>query len=137
MTNQAGPEAPARVALVTGAASGLGAAIGRALAATGWFVAGLDLRDSATDLSIPVDVTDAAAVTRAVQKVHTIAGRIDALVTVAGVYEVLPVVEITVERWKRMLSVNIAGTVNAVAAVIPGMIATGAGKRTRQRRSRN
>ena len=118
---------PDRVAVVSGAASGLGKAIGEALSASGWFVVGLDLRDSATDLSICVDVTDAAAVAAAVERVRAVAGRLDTLVTVAGIYEVLPIAEISADRWDRMLGVNIAGTVNAIAAVLPGMLAAGAG----------
>lgn len=117
----------AGVAIVTGAASGLGAAIASRLLASGWAVAGLDLRESATSLSLTVDVTDAAAVGTAIELVASRLGPIDALVTVAGIYEVLPIAEISDEHWDRMLSVNIAGTVNAIFAVLPGMIGRGSG----------
>lgn len=116
-----------RVAVVTGSASGLGAAIARTLESNGWVVAGLDLRPSATTSSTIVDVTDATAVAETFAAVEESLGAIDALVTVAGIYEMLPVVEITDDRWDRMLSVNIQGTVNAIAAVVPSMSARGAG----------
>lgn len=111
-----------RVAVVTGAASGLGAAIARALADDGCAVAGLDLRPSATDLGLEVDITSAAATSQAVQRVEDELGPVDVLVTAAGVYEMLPVDEVTDERWDRMLRVNLFGTVNACAAVVPRMV---------------
>lgn len=117
----------ARVAVVTGAASGLGAAISRALESNGWAVAGLDLRPSATTASAIVDVTDATAVAEAVTAVEARLGAVQALVTVAGIYEMLPIEAITDDQWDRMLSVNIHGTVNAIAAVLPGMTDRGAG----------
>ena len=115
------------VAIVTGAASGLGASVCAALHRDGWTVAGLDLRPSNTDLSLQADVTDAAAVAAAVQRATADLGPIDALVTVAGIYEELPVESITNERWNRMLAVNIGGTVNACAAVVPLMLARNGG----------
>lgn len=120
--------APARVvAVVTGAASGLGAAIARGLALAGWTVAGLDLRPSDTALSLKVDVTDSTAVKAAVDRVSDELGPIDALVTVAGIYEVLPIESISDERWDRMLRVNIAGTAEVCAAVVPLMLDRGQG----------
>jgi NAD(P)-dependent dehydrogenase (short-subunit alcohol dehydrogenase family) len=116
------------VAAVTGAASGLGAAVASTLTDTGWQVAGLDLRPSAgTALAVQVDVTDAAAVATAVDRVEHEVGPVDALVTAAGVYEVVPVEEIDDARWHRVLAVNLSGTVNACAAVVPRMVARGRG----------
>jgi 2-hydroxycyclohexanecarboxyl-CoA dehydrogenase len=115
------------VAVVTGAASGLGAAVSAALADTGVRVAGIDLHPSATDLSLRVDVTVAADVAEAVGRVEATLGAIDVLVTAAGVYEMLEIEQITDERWDRMLAVNLAGTANACAAVLPGMVARGHG----------
>lgn len=116
-----------RIALVTGAASGLGAAVARALADDGLTVAGLDLRPSETDLSVEVDVTDSSAVAEAVRRVERELGPIDVLVTAAGVYEMLDVEEITDERWERMLGVNIAGTANTCAPVVAAMVQRGRG----------
>jgi 2-hydroxycyclohexanecarboxyl-CoA dehydrogenase len=114
-------------ALVTGAASGLGAAIAGGLATDSRRVAGLDLRPSQTDLSIQGDVTRAGEVAEAVRRVERELGDIDVLVTAAGVYEMLDIEDITDERWDRMLTVNIAGTANTCAAVVPGMVARGRG----------
>ena len=118
----------APVALVTGAARGLGAAIAAALRAAGRRVAGLDLRPSAgLDLGIEVDVTDAAAVTAAVARVEGELGPLAELVTAAGIYEMAPVEEIDDARWDRMLAVNLSGTATVCAAVLPGMVARGRG----------
>jgi 2-hydroxycyclohexanecarboxyl-CoA dehydrogenase len=115
------------IALVTGAASGLGAAIAQALADDGLTVAGLDLRRSQTDLSIQVDVTVAADVAESVRRVENELGAVDVLVTAAGIYEMLDIEEITDERWERMLGVNIAGTANTCAAVVARMVERGRG----------
>lgn len=123
MTTQHSP----RVAVVTGAASGLGAAVAETLGLAGFTVAGFELRASATDLSVEVDVTDAPAVTDAVARVTRELGPIDTLVTVAGIYEELPIESITDERWFRMLAVNIAGTIQVCSAVVPLMVARGSG----------
>lgn len=114
-------------ALVTGAASGIGAAVASRLMTQGWRVAGLDLRDSETDLTLIADVSDAEAVLRAVEHTSGTLGSISLLVTVAGYYEMYPVSEIGVERWRRMLAVHLGGTRNACAAVLPGMMEAGRG----------
>ncbi len=115
------------VALVTGAASGIGAQIATLLNERGWQVAGLDLRESKTDASIIADVADSAAVRAAVYRATRELGQISLLVTVAGHYEMLPVLEIGIERWHRMLAVHLGGTRNACAAVLPGMVERGRG----------
>lgn len=116
------------VAVVTGAASGLGSAIARALTAAGWQVAGLDLRPSrGIALGVEVDVTDAAAVASDVDRVEGELGPVAALVTAAGVYEILPVEEVDDARWHRMMEVNLSGTATTCAAVVPRMVARGRG----------
>jgi 2-hydroxycyclohexanecarboxyl-CoA dehydrogenase len=117
-----------RVAVVTGAASGLGAAVARALTAAGWQVAGLDLRPSpGTALGVEVDMTDADAVGSAVDRVERELGAVAALVTAAGVYEMLPVEDVDDARWHRMMAVNLSGTATTCAAVVPRMVARGRG----------
>jgi 2-hydroxycyclohexanecarboxyl-CoA dehydrogenase len=115
------------VALITGAASGIGAAIAARLSAQGWRVAGLDLRESETDLPLVADVADAGAVREAADRAARELGTISLLVTVAGHYEMLPVSEIGPQRWQRMLSVHLGGTRNACAAVLPAMLEAGRG----------
>jgi 2-hydroxycyclohexanecarboxyl-CoA dehydrogenase len=113
-----------RVAVVTGAASGIGAATAALFAERGWRTAGLDLRPSATDLALTCDVTDAAGVTDAIGTITGQLGGIDAVVTAAGYYEEgIDVCDITREQWDSMLRVILGGTVNICAAVLPHMIA--------------
>jgi 2-hydroxycyclohexanecarboxyl-CoA dehydrogenase len=116
-----------KVALITGAASGIGAAITTLLSKHRWKVAGLDLRGSKTDSSLVADVADPAAVRVAVDRATRELGPISLLVTVAGHYEMLPVSEIGIERWHRMLAVHLGGTRNACAAVLGGMVERGEG----------
>jgi NAD(P)-dependent dehydrogenase (short-subunit alcohol dehydrogenase family) len=117
-----------RVALITGAAGGIGAATARAAGEAGWLTAGLDLNLSATDLAVAVDVSDREAVTTAVDRVADEFGQIDLVVTAAGYYEDgIPVSEITADRWDRMFAVLLGGTVNVCAAALPHLLRAGTG----------
>jgi 2-hydroxycyclohexanecarboxyl-CoA dehydrogenase len=119
-----GTESRPPVAVVTGAASGIGAATAALFAERGWRTAGLDLRPSPTDLSLICDVIDAAAVGSAIEAVAERLGGIDAAVTAAGYYEEgIDVCDITKAQWDSMLQVILGGTVNTCAAVLPHMIA--------------
>jgi 2-hydroxycyclohexanecarboxyl-CoA dehydrogenase len=115
------------VALVTGAASGIGAAVAARLAAAGWTVAGVDLRAPDTALAFECDVTDGARLAAAADRTRAEAGPIEVLVTAAGHYEMTPFADITTEAWARMLAVHLGGAVNACAAVVPAMVAAGRG----------
>jgi 2-hydroxycyclohexanecarboxyl-CoA dehydrogenase len=115
------------VALVTGAASGIGASISGLLAARGWRVAGIDLRSSDAELPLEADVSDRAAVRAAADRVAAELGPVSVLVTAAGFYDSVPVAELDADRWRRMLAVHLGGTVNACWAVLPGMLAAGSG----------
>lgn len=115
------------VAVVTGAASGLGAAIADGLTGRGWRVAGWDLNRSAAELSVQVDVADRDAVAGALEETVGTLGEPDALVTAAGIYEMVPVGEINDAQWERMLRVNLIGTVQVCASVVPGMVRRGSG----------
>ncbi|MEU6577325.1 SDR family oxidoreductase [Streptomyces sp. NPDC046805] len=119
-----------RVALVTGAGSGIGASIAAGLGAAGWTVAGIDLHpapDTALALMLAADVADADAVRTAVSRVEAELGPIDALVSAAGHYAITPVAEITHEQWTRMLRVHLGGLVNSARAVLPSMVERGGG----------
>jgi NAD(P)-dependent dehydrogenase (short-subunit alcohol dehydrogenase family) len=116
------------VAVITGAASGIGAACARRLRAAGWRTAGLDLNDSDTDLPTGLDVTDAGLVRAAVDAAADRFGRLDLMVTAAGYYEEgLDVAEISRAQWDRMLAVLLGGTVNAFHAALPHLRRRGRG----------
>jgi NAD(P)-dependent dehydrogenase (short-subunit alcohol dehydrogenase family) len=124
---RAGAAPAGQVAVVTGAASGIGAAVASALAERGWRVAGLDLRDSACELSLQADVADRAAVAAAVARARRELGPISALLTAAGIYEMTPVADITTAAWRRMLAIHLGGVANACWAVVPSMLEAGSG----------
>ncbi len=116
------------VAVITGAASGIGRACAEVMHLDEWHTAGIDLNASDTDLPLRADVSDRVAVAVAVEQVAERFGRIDLLVSAAGYYEEgIDVVDITAPQWDRMLSVILGGTVNCCAAVVPHMLSRGAG----------
>jgi NAD(P)-dependent dehydrogenase (short-subunit alcohol dehydrogenase family) len=125
-----------KVAVVTGAASGMGLGVARHLAAVGRRVALLDLdgdgatraveelRNAGADaVAAQVDVTDRAAVDDAMAKVRSELGPIGILVTSAGFDEFQAFTDITAESWAHMLAVNLTGTFNCVQSAIPDMLA--------------
>jgi NAD(P)-dependent dehydrogenase (short-subunit alcohol dehydrogenase family) len=111
------------VAVVTGAASGIGAAVAAELTDRGWTVAGLDLAWApGCAWSAEVDMSDAAAVRSAVAAAEDQLGPVTAAVSAAGYYEMLAVTDITTAAWDRMLRVHLGGLVNLSRAVLPGML---------------
>jgi 2-hydroxycyclohexanecarboxyl-CoA dehydrogenase len=115
------------VALVTGAASGIGKRVCERLRAHRWQVAGIDLGPSETDLPLEADVIDRTAVDAAVERAVAELGPVSALITAAGVYERVPIGELDAARWRRMLELLLGGTVHACRAVLPGMLDAGSG----------
>ena len=116
------------VALVTGAASGIGAAIAAGLARDGWRVAGFDLRPSECELACTGDVTEPVAVQAAADRAERELGPVDALISAAGYYEMVPFGELDADRWQRMLLVHLGGFFNCTRAVLPGMLSRGGGQ---------
>jgi 3-oxoacyl-[acyl-carrier protein] reductase len=114
-----------RVAIVSGAAGGLGAPIVERLAADGFTVAGCDL---APGSDYEVDVTDARAVRAFVQRVEAELGPPAVVVTCAGVQRTGPSEAVAEEDWRFVLEVNLTGTWNLIQAVLPGMIERGSGR---------
>jgi NAD(P)-dependent dehydrogenase (short-subunit alcohol dehydrogenase family) len=111
-----------RTALVTGGASGLGAASASRLAADGLRVITVDLAPGA---DIQLDVTDEAAVLAAAGPI----GPVDVLVNSAGIVGPnIPLLETTAADWERVLRVNVIGTVSVMRAFVPGMVERGWGR---------
>jgi NAD(P)-dependent dehydrogenase (short-subunit alcohol dehydrogenase family) len=95
-----------KVALVTGAASGIGAACVARLTAEGATVVGVDVADATN----PVDVRDEAQVAAAIAAIVERHGRLDGVVTAAGVAGGGPVHALDREEWQRVIDVNLTGT---------------------------
>jgi 2-dehydro-3-deoxy-L-rhamnonate dehydrogenase (NAD+) len=114
--------ATSRTALVTGGASGLGAATAERLRADGLKVITLDL---AAGADVTADVTDEAALRR----VAGDTGPVDVLVNSAGIVGPgRPLLDTTTAEWRRVLDVNVLGTVNALRVFVPGMRDRGWGR---------
>jgi len=116
-----------RVAVVTGAASGIGAATMAELKDRGWKVAGFDLKPATSDLDCIVDVSSFASVAQAVSQVEAQLGPIEAVVSAAGHYEIIPISDIDQARWQRMLKVHLGGAFNLARTILPLMVARKSG----------
>jgi NAD(P)-dependent dehydrogenase (short-subunit alcohol dehydrogenase family) len=120
------------VAIVTGAAGGIGEASARALQAAGYRVFGTYRRPPATRLAgveyLACDVTSDEAVQTAVGQVLAKAGRVDLLVNNAGVGLVAGAEESSLEQAKSLFDVNLFGVFRLTKAVLPTMRRQGAGR---------
>jgi 2-dehydro-3-deoxy-L-rhamnonate dehydrogenase (NAD+) len=111
-----------RTALVTGGASGLGAASAARLRADGLTVTTLDVSSPA---DVTADVTDEAALRRVAGQI----GPVDVLVNSAGIVGAnKPLLETTAQEWRRVLDINVLGTVNTMRIFVPGMCERGWGR---------
>ncbi len=128
----------AKVALVTGAAQGIGNAIAKGLAAEGAriVVADLNRAEEAAEefvdgIGLTVDVADEAQVERMAQEVVERFGRIDILVNNAGLYASLqmrPFTEIPVDEWRQVMDVNVLSMFLTTRAIVPRMREQGGGR---------
>jgi 2-hydroxycyclohexanecarboxyl-CoA dehydrogenase len=130
-----------RVAVVTGAASGIGLGVANRLAADGIAVALLD-RDGAgvsqatealngagrSAAGYEVDVADRGELERVFADVRATLGPITILVTSAGIESFDAVADITPEKWDRLLAVNLTGTFTCMQLAVPDMTAEGWGR---------
>jgi NAD(P)-dependent dehydrogenase (short-subunit alcohol dehydrogenase family) len=125
-----------KVLLVTGGASGLGAAVGRRFTADGGRVAVVDLDEDKARvvaeqldgaIALGADVGDEAAAVRCVEAVARHFGSIDCLFNAAGHAEFGPVDEWSFERWQRMMTVHVGGTFLFCRQVLPVMRAGSGG----------
>ncbi|EME63675.1 SDR family oxidoreductase [Amycolatopsis decaplanina] len=130
-----------RVAVVTGASSGIGEAAARRLAASGAAVALIARRadrletlakeierDGGTALVLAADVADAEAMRAAAAEVEAGLGRADLLFNNAGVMLAAPIDELATGDWQRMIDVNMTGLMNAIGAFVPHLVASAAEK---------
>jgi NADP-dependent 3-hydroxy acid dehydrogenase YdfG len=126
------PEQPHRVAVVTGASSGIGEATARALARQGFHVVAVARRADrikrlASEIggtAIVADVTDDAAVDTLAAQL----GRVDVLVNNAGGAKGLaPVADADLEDWRWMWETNVLGTLRVTRALLPKLVASGDG----------
>ncbi|MFL6351843.1 MAG: SDR family oxidoreductase [Bryobacteraceae bacterium] len=130
-----------KAALVTGAAKGIGKAIASRLLKDGMVVAIADIDEAAAhkaagelaelgeSFPIAVDITDAASVRATVDSILNRYSRIDVLVNNAGIGgKAAPVVEYPEQEWRRVLAVNLDAVFYCCKAVLPSMLAHGAGR---------
>jgi len=123
-----------KVALVTGAGSGLGEATAKAFGQAGCMVACVDVRREAAErvsaeleaqdipsIAVQCDVSDAQAVFAAVEQVVERFGRVDVVVNNAAVDHTVSVDEMTVEQWDQVIGVNLRGPFLMAKAVLPIM----------------
>jgi 3-oxoacyl-[acyl-carrier protein] reductase len=127
-----------KVVVVTGAGRGIGRVIAERFLAESARVVALDLdagaldwlggHDPATALGLTADISDSAAVNRAIEQVVDRFGRVDVLVNNAGILVEGLVEELTDEAWDRSFAVNVGGTFKMCRAVIPVMKAQRSGR---------
>jgi NAD(P)-dependent dehydrogenase (short-subunit alcohol dehydrogenase family) len=124
-----------RVALVTGGASGIGAACVKRFAAEGAIVIGLDVNavpesewaDRGAQRFVVVDVRNEDSIRAAVSSVVQEQERLDVVVNAAGVEGIGTVIDIDREEWERVIGVNLTGTFLVCKHVLPVMVAAGGG----------
>jgi NAD(P)-dependent dehydrogenase (short-subunit alcohol dehydrogenase family) len=130
-----------RVAVVTGGASGIGLGVADEFASKGHHVAVLDRNGPAAEvaagelrtrgakaIAVEVDVADRASVDRAFAQIRSDLGPVEILVTSAGIESFDAVLDITAEKWDRIIAVNLTGTFTCVQAALPDMLAAGWGR---------
>lgn len=124
-----------RVAIVTGAASGIGEATAFRLATLGAKVAVAARRSDKLDalaaritaaagtaLPVPLDVTDRSAATAAAEHVADELGPVDLVFNNAGVQLISPIEDVRFDDWQRQIDLNITGVMNVIGAVVPQLI---------------
>lgn len=127
------PDPAARLAVVTGAGRGIGAAVARRAVADGFAVARLDVSDPARWTAVDganvtahrVDVTDEAAVAEALAEVAASHGGIDLVVNSAGVNLRDPAAATATDAWRRVLEVNLTATFVVCRLAHPHLVGRG------------
>jgi 2-hydroxycyclohexanecarboxyl-CoA dehydrogenase len=130
-----------RVAIVTGAAQGIGKGIATALGEAGFKVAVADLNlpvaeqtgkeitaAGGTAIAVEIDVTRTESVTSAIRTVEAELGPIEVVVNNAGWDDFMPFTDTTEEFWDKVLDINFKGALRVLKAVVPGMAERGFGR---------
>ena len=111
-----------RTVAITGAASGIGKAATQRLTSQGWEVFALDMtpiRAAPNVTPLICDVSDAASVTTAFDRVAARGPKLDALICCAGILRIGPMAEMAVEEFDRVFAVNTRGTWLCARAAFP------------------
>ena len=126
-----------KICIITGGASGIGLEIARAFADAGGKIVIADINPEAAEkaahdlgedhMGVAMDVTDEAAVQRGVDRVLATHGRVDVLVSNAGIQIVKRVEEFSHDDWRKVVSIHLDGAFLTSKAVLPGMYAQGSG----------
>lgn len=126
-----------KICVITGGASGIGLEIARRFAAAGGKVAIADINLDAAKaaarslgdghMGVDMDVTDPDAVQRGIDKVLETCGRVDVLLSNAGIQMVKRVEDFTFDEWRKVVSIHLDGAFLTSKAVLPGMYEQGSG----------
>jgi 2-hydroxycyclohexanecarboxyl-CoA dehydrogenase len=130
-----------RLALVTGAAGGIGRAIAHALAADGLIVAAADLNLTGAEetaaqirgqggeaIGLEIDITSAESVAAGLERLRASLAEVDVLVNNAGWDELRPFLQTDEAFWERVIEINFTGALRLTHRVLPGMIERGWGR---------
>jgi 2-hydroxycyclohexanecarboxyl-CoA dehydrogenase len=128
----------AKVAVVTGGAGGIGAAIAACLAEAGAAVAIWDINGGAAEeladrlrgscIGIEVDITSRPSVVAALEATESAVGPVGILVNNAGIDKIEPFLQSEEATWERIVAVNYLGTVRCCHVIVPAMVDRGAGR---------
>ena len=117
-----------KTALVTGGSSGIGAAIADRLRSDGYHVATVDLNPADTHHSYLADVTDRAQIDAALAEIRTALGPVTILVNAAGKEVFRRFANISFDKWRKIIDINLHGVFHTTQAVLPDMVEAGWGR---------
>ena len=128
---EASNDADRRIAIVTGASAGMGAALTDAMRRAGYAVVATALSIDVTDaddlLTVPGDITEAETASRVVEQAIDRFGRVDCLVNMAGVHIDKPFIEYSIEDYDAMTTVNLLGFFHMTQCSLHKMLTQGSG----------